>query len=327
MDLHKKYGLARIINACGKLTRTSNARVLPEIKEPVMESLDHFFDADELMHKASERIADFAGAEAGFVTACSAAGITLSVAACMTGNDISKVLKLPDTVGMKNKVIIQKGHAVNFGAMITQMIKLAGAVPIEVGSINNTKEEILDSALDESCAALLVVVSHHTARYGFVPLSKCVDIAHRKGIPVIVDAAAQCFNLNKMISAGADLVICSGHKYLSGTVSGLVCGKEDLIKAVVLQNFGIGRTMKVGKEGIFGLLAAIEYRSKIDTDDFYKVICARVDSVCNELKNHELTHTGERRFSCSVCDKAFSRASDLKRHRQIHDRTHLEPDK
>lgn len=287
MDLHKKYGLTRIINACGKLTRTSNARVLADIKEPVMESLEHFFDADELMQKASEKIAAFSGAEAGFVTACSAAGITLCVAACMTGNDITKITKLPDTSGMKNKVVIQKGHAVNFGAPVTQMIKLAGAVPVETGSINNTKPEILEGALDDSCAALMVVVSHHTARYGFVPLSKCVEIAHKKGIPVIVDAAAQCFNLNKIISTGADLVICSGHKYLSGTVSGMVCGKKELIKAVEKQNFGIGRTMKVGKEGIFGLLAAIEYRSGLDIDDFYKQICAKVELVCNELRRYE----------------------------------------
>ncbi|HHW09584.1 MAG TPA: aminotransferase class V-fold PLP-dependent enzyme [Firmicutes bacterium] len=279
MDLQEKYGLTRIINANGKMTALANARVLPEIKDVVYESLDHFFDMNELNEVVSRRIAAFTGAEAGFVTACAAAGITLAVAAAMTGKDLGKVAQLPDTTGMKNEVVLQKGHAVNFGAPVTQMIRLAGAKPVEVGSVNGTAPAMLAAAINENTAAMLFVVSHHTVHYGGVPLVDAVRIAHAKGVPVIVDGAAQSFLLRKIVAAGADVVVCSGHKYLAGTVAGMACGRKDLIEAMALQNQGIGRTMKVGKEGIFGLLAALEARAALDVEAWSEEIRAKVAKV------------------------------------------------
>lgn len=284
MDFHAQYGLTPIINACGKMTHLSNARVFPEIVAATVGSLEHFFDAEELQDLASQRIAAFTGAEAGFVTACTAAGITLGVAACMTGCDLARVAQLPDTQGMKNEVVIQKGHVVNFGAPVTQMVRLAGARVVEVGDVNGTSEWELRAAIGSNTAAVLFVVSHHTVRYGCVPLTQVVRIAHAKGVPVVVDAAAQDFLIQKMVQTGADILVCSGHKYLSGTVSGLACGKADLIRAMRLQNRGIGRTMKVGKEGIFGLLAAIECRQKLDVEAWSKEIAARVATVCAALE-------------------------------------------
>ena len=108
------------------------------------------------------------------------------------------------------------------------------------------------------------MVSHHTVRYGALPLTRVVEIAHEHGVPVIVDGAAQSFVIKEILGAGADLVVCSGHKYLSGTTAGVVCGREDLVRAVNLQSRGIGRPMKVGKEGIVGAMAALEYRMRLD---------------------------------------------------------------
>lgn len=265
------------------MTRLANARALPEVVRLASESLEHFFYADELQQLASERIARFSGAEAGCVTACTAAGITLSVAAAMTGLDFAKVSRLPETDGMKHEVVIQKGHAVNFGAPITQMVRLAGAEVREVGLVNGTRADLLTDAITEQTAAVVFVVSHHTVQFGCVPLADVVRIAHARGVPVIVDAAAQSFNLRRIVETGADLVICSGHKYLSGTVAGLVCGKRELVEAVVLQHQGIGRPMKVGKEGIFGLIAALEVRERLDVTAFEDEVRARVKSVCDEL--------------------------------------------
>ncbi len=286
MQFHEQFGLTPIINACGKMTRLANARALPEVTRLAAESLGHFFYADELQQLASERIARFSGAEAGCVTACTAAGITLSVAAAMTGTDIAKVFQLPDTRGMRREVVLQKGHAVNFGAPITQMIRLAGAEVREVGSVNGTRVEPFTQAITEETAAVVFVVSHHTAQYGCLPLSEVVRIARARGVPVIVDAAAQSFNLRHILQSGADLVICSGHKYLSGTVSGLVCGRRELIEAVVLQNQGIGRPMKVGKEGIFGLIAALEARERLDVDAFYEGVRTKAQRVCDALATY-----------------------------------------
>ncbi|MBM80817.1 MAG: hypothetical protein CMJ78_09505, partial [Planctomycetaceae bacterium] len=116
MDLHSRYKLRRVINACGKMTKLSGAIVLPEIAEVASESFSHFFELDELQAKAGQVIANSTGSESGCVTACTSAGITLSIAACMTGNDIAKVWQLPNTKGMNNRVVIQKGHCVNYGA-------------------------------------------------------------------------------------------------------------------------------------------------------------------------------------------------------------------
>ena len=265
-DLYEKYRLTRIVNGNGKMTKLAGAVVLPEIVEQVTEAMQCFFDIEELQARAGEVIVRATGAEAGCVTACTAAGITVSVAAAMTGKDPGRVSQLPDTSGMKHEVVLQKGHAVNFGAPITQMIRLAGATPVEVGTVNGAHPHDIQHAISDNTAAVVFTVSHHTTRFGCVALKEVVQIAHAANIPVIVDGAAQSFLIRELVATGADLVICSGHKYLSGPTAGVVCGKRDLVDAVYLQNRGIGRPMKVGKEGIVGVMASLEYRMSTDVD-------------------------------------------------------------
>lgn len=265
MNIHATYGLRRVINACGKMTKLSGAIVLPEIADTVRESLDHFFELDALQAAAGEVIVRATGAESGCVTACTSSGITLSVAATMTGNDLARTWVLPETTGMKDRVLIQKGHCVNYGAPITQSIRLAGATPVEMGTINNCPAEVIRHELaSENVAAVVAVESHHTARHGWVPLEEVVEMAHAAGVPVIVDGAAQDHRLSRLITSGADLVITSAHKYLCSTTAGIVAGRRDLIEAVYLQNRGIGRGMKAGKEAIVGAMAALEYRMRED---------------------------------------------------------------
>ena len=264
MDLYEKYQLTRVINACGKMTHLAGAAVLPPIAAQAAAALPHFFDLEQLQERAGAIIAEATGAEWGCVTACTAAGITLGVAACMTGSDRGKIAQLPETKGMTDEVVIQRGHLVNFGAPIAQTIRLSGARVVEVGTVNDTSEYHLQNAIGEHTAAVVFVVSHHTTRSGSVSLERVVEIAHDRNIPVIVDGAAQSFLIRRIVDAGVDLAICSGHKYLSGTTAGIVCGRRDLVEAVALQARGIGRPMKVGKEGILGAMAALEYRMQLD---------------------------------------------------------------
>ena len=158
MDLYEKYRLTPTINACGKMTHLSGAKVLPEIVEQVTEAMGCFFNLDELQARAGEVIVRASGAEWGCVTACTAAGISLGVAASMTGNDLGKAWQLPDTTGLSSEVIIQKGHCVNFGAPVTQMIRLAGGKPVEIGTVHSCTETHLRHAIGERTTAIVFVV-------------------------------------------------------------------------------------------------------------------------------------------------------------------------
>ena len=259
MDLYERYGLRRVINAYDKSTALSGAIVPPQIVEVVAECLRHPYELDAIQNAAGAAIAEATGAEWGCVTACAAAGITLGVAASMTGADAAKVAQLPDTNGMPNRAVIQKGHCISFGAPVSQMIRLSGAEVVEAGHANACRPWQIEHELARgSVAALVAVESYHTVRYGGVGLPDLARLAHGAGVPLIVDGATQELRLRELVATGADLVICSAHKYLASTTAGIVAGRRDLVEAVKLQSQGIGRGMKAGKEAIFGVLAAFE---------------------------------------------------------------------
>lgn len=257
-DFYEEFHLRRVINASGTLTTYGQSGILPAAVEAMTSVADGFFEMDQLHARASEVIARMAGSEAGFVTSCAAAGITLGIASCMTGTDVGKIAQLPDTTGMKNEVILQMGHAVNYGAPVTQGIRLAGATVKLIGTVNSTPSALFEASITEQTAAAMFVISHHTTQYGFIPLQTYVAIAHSKGVPVVVDMAAEEHMMPKIIAAGADIVIASGHKHFRAPTSGVMAGRMDLIQGAYAQNRGIGRGMKIGKEGIAGLIAALE---------------------------------------------------------------------
>jgi uncharacterized pyridoxal phosphate-dependent enzyme len=259
MDLYEKFGLRRVINANDKTTLLGGARVLPEIAQFVAASLSEPFELAAMQDAAGGRIAEETGAEWGCVTACAAACITLGMAACMTGNDMGRVAQLPDTTGMSNRVVIQKGHSVSFGAPVTQMIRLSGAEVIEVGTANGCRPWHIEHALAKGhVAAIMAVESYHTAGYAGVKLPALAQIAKKAGIPLVVDAATQELRLREIVASGADLIGCSAHKYFGSTTAGVMAGRRDLVEAVKLQHQGIGRPMKAGKEAIIGVLSAFD---------------------------------------------------------------------
>jgi L-seryl-tRNA(Ser) seleniumtransferase len=204
----------------------------------------------------------------------------------MTGTDIAKVLQLPDTDGMANRVLIQKGHCVNYGQPVTQAIRLAGARVVEVGVVNRCTEALLRHELERGgVTAVVHVESHHTVRFGWVKLPQVAALAHEYGVPVIVDGAAQDLRLSELIADGADLVITSAHKFLCSTTGGVVAGRRDLVDAVYLQNRGIGRPMKAGKEAITGAMAALEYRETHTVEDWTAEQDRRVQLILDRLSS------------------------------------------
>ena len=260
MDIRSRFGLRPVINASGTMTGLGASSVGAPVIDAVAQMLPQFVEIDDLQRKASAVIADACGSEAGYVTASCSAAITLTIAAAMTGDDLGLIERLPDTSGMpglRNEVVIQTGHLVNYGAPVDQAIRLSGARVVPVGAATEAHGYQLNTAITERTAAALYVVSHHTVQFGLIPFEEFVAVAHAKGVPVIVDAASE-YDLERFIAGGADLALYSAHKFLGGLTAGIVAGKKALVRAAYFQNGGIGRGMKVGKEGIVGAIVALE---------------------------------------------------------------------
>ncbi|MDK9696132.1 MAG: aminotransferase class V-fold PLP-dependent enzyme [Siculibacillus sp.] len=256
-DPRPRLGLRPVINASGTMTALGASIVVPEAITAMTELLPQFVEMGDLHRLASRAISAATGAEAGFVTASAAAGITLAIAATMTGADLAAIERLPDTTGPKDEVVVLAGHLVDYGAPLDQSVRLAGAKPVVVGQATSSHAWQLAGAITERTAAALYVASHHVAHYGMIPFETFVAVAHAEGVPVIVDAASE-YDMTGFLAGGADIAIYSAHKFLGGPTAGLVAGRKDLVRATFLQNRGIGRGMKTGKESILGAVAALE---------------------------------------------------------------------
>lgn len=285
MGVYEQLGVRTIINASGTLTRLGGSRMDPEVLAAMADAAAAFVHIDELQTRAGEVIAEITGAEAGYVTTGAAAGLSLGIAACVAGLDIGKMDRLPDTSGMKNEVVVQRGHRNAYD----HAIRAAGVEFVEVGYLGypgagGTFGWQIDEAITEKTAAVACPILDTP---GTLTLPDVVGIAHAKGVPVIVDAAAELpprSNLRRFISEGADLVAFSGGKAIGGPqASGILAGRADLIASVALQHQdmdvradtwnkrgllsdgrlrgiphqGFGRSMKVGREEIVGLISAL----------------------------------------------------------------------
>ncbi len=256
-DIRTSIGLRPVINVSGTMTSLGASIVVPEAIDAMTKILPQFVEINDLQRKASAVIARLTGAEAGFVTASCSSGISLAVAGAITGNNLLAIEKLPDVTPERNEVIVQTGHVVSYGAPVDQAVRLAGAKVVLIGQATSTHRFHMEQAITDKTAAAVYVVSHHVVDYGLLHLSEFVEIAHARGIPVIVDAASE-YDLEIFLKKGADIVLYSGHKFLGGPTSGIVAGRKDLVRSAFLQNMGIGRGMKIGKESIFGTMAALE---------------------------------------------------------------------
>lgn len=264
MNVYQKFGLRKIVNASGKMTVLGATAVQAEIAQAVSDATMDYVLIEELMETAGRHIAKATGAEDGCPTAGAAPGIAIAVAAVIAGKNLSLIERMPNSDGLKNEVILQKGHSVHFGAPITQMITLGGGKAVEVGQANHVEKCHIEEAVTDKTAALFYIKSHHAVQKGMQSIETMAAIAKKRGIPFIIDAAAEG-DFKKYFAKGADLVVYSGGKALGGPTCGFICGKKELIEACRKQYKGIGRAMKVGKESMIGLMTALElYDKKID---------------------------------------------------------------
>ncbi len=258
--IYDRIGVRTIINAAGATTAVGGTLMPPEVIEAMIDASRGFVVIDEMNRAIGEKIAEVTGAQAGMVTAGSAASMLVSVAACIAGVDPAKIRKLPHSEGMANEVIIHRAHRIHYD----QMFQAAGGRLVEIGIVRGTYRWELEDAISEKTACITYIDSPHVGP-GALPFETVVEVARKSEIPVIVDAASTLppkGHITRWIDRGADMVIYSGGKGIRGPQdTGLLAGRADLIEAARANGHpssSVGRAAKVSKEAMAGLFVALE---------------------------------------------------------------------
>lgn len=268
-DIFEKYGLTRVINTRGPATVLGASTVPNDIRDEVSQILGKPVEMWELQRCASHWISKLTGAPAGCVTGCTSAGIAVCCAAALTGMNPAKIKSLPGLKEGPRKIVIQKGQVTGAGdAPVYQVVKMTGAEYVEVGEALDCATFHLEDALDADTAAALYVMED-TFAPNLLSIEQFVKICHAKGVPVIVDAA-YLTDFKKLWDLKVDLAIYSVQKWLSGTTAGIIAGREDMVTACYMQEMGIGRPMKCGKEGVMGCIAAIKRWLSLDWEAIHR---------------------------------------------------------
>ena len=274
---YRTLGVRTFINCQGTYTVLGGSLPLNEVQRAMQAAGGHYVALEELHEAAGRWIAARTGAEWGLVTCGGAAALCQVTAACIAGDDPERIARLPDVSGLPHEVITQTGHRHGF----EHAIRMTGARILEVAS-----ERQLESLIGARTAMLTFL--GEGGALGPIPLRRLVEIGRPHGIPVVVDAAAERPDVpNRYLADGADVVIYSGGKCLRGPQeSGLALGRKDLLRAACLNgapHMSLGRPMKVSKETLMGLLAAVDMWLLRDHEAEWKMWEEMLDRIAREL--------------------------------------------
>ena len=255
-----RLGIEPIIQAGGPNTKHSGSSPRPEAWAAMEFASRHFFQMDELLIAAGKDIARMIGVPAATVTAGAGAGLVVQAAAAVARDDQERIARLPDTEGVANELILQRGH--HFG--YERLYLVPGTKFVEVGDEDRCTAEDVENAITDRTAGIIHLESAFLPK-GMAPLPELAEVAHSHDLPVLCDAASVLpprSNLTRFVEQGADLVSFSGGKTIRGIQSsGLLLGNEEWVEYARLNNApnsGIARGQKVSREEIFGLIAAVE---------------------------------------------------------------------
>ncbi|HUG81369.1 MAG TPA: hypothetical protein VML01_06885 [Bryobacterales bacterium] len=272
-------GLPHVINGVGVVTVLGGSIMPPEVVAAMVEASKHFVSVPDLQVAAGKRIAEVIGVPAAMICCGAASGLSVATAACITRGDDEKLRKLPDTTGMPNEVIVQKSHRFGFDTQIW----MVGSKPIEV----ETREE-LEKAINPRTAMMFFL--NVAEPKGQINRAEWIEVGKKHNVPTMNDCASDvppASRLHQYIDEGFDLAVFSGGKGLLGPqASGLVLGDPLLVDAAlkaISPRAGIGRGMKVGKEEIMGLVAAVERYHRIDHAAERKELDMRAEHVMKTL--------------------------------------------
>lgn len=274
-------GVRPVINAAATLTRLGGSLMPPPVLEAMRAGAESFVDLVELQRGVGQRIAHLTQNEACYISSGAAAGMAIAIAGCIAGRDPDSIHRLPLVEGPPPEVVVHRAHRTGYD----QAARQTGARLVEIGDASATQLSELEAALSPRTACVLYFAGAHYAQ-GALSLEEVIATAHAHGVPVLVDAAAQVppiANLWRFTrELGADAAIFSGGKGLRGPQSsGLVLGRPDIVEACVPNgppNHSLGRPMKVGKEELLGILAAVEWSLQQDESAIlagYEVVVKR----------------------------------------------------
>ncbi len=291
MEVYTSLGLTPVINARGNQTVLGGALLSPRIQAAMEAANRYFVEMDALLTRTGELAAQLLECEAAYITPGCAAALALSAAACIAGDDGAKMERLPDTTGMRREVVIQTRHRYKYDRAPT----IVGAVLREAGDAAGTTPPRLAEAIGPETAAILFP-AHLDGHEGTVSLPDVVAIAHQHGVPVIVDAAAQIYPVERMrgwTKLGADLV-CFGAKYFGAPhSSGLLCGRKDLVASAAQQGFigfergpyrTFGRPLKLDRGEIIAVVLALREWVTMDHGARIARVQQRVESMIRRLE-------------------------------------------
>ncbi len=272
-------GVRPHIGAHSHLSSMGGSRMPPEVMEAMAEANRFFVDMKDLHEAAGRRIAEIVGAEDALVSSGAFAALLVGAAGVLTGTDEERMEALPRPDWPKVECLFQTAHRFFYD----KVFQYAGMTLVEADTRQAFEEAITDRTA--MLVGLSFVERQNSGRPPFpakyrqptppetLMPEEIIEIGRRKGVPVMIDMASDVHpisNFRRYIEAGADLVIVSGGKALRGpNSSGILAGRKDLIEAARMQNApnnGIGRGLKVGKEEIIGLIAAVERYIALDPD-------------------------------------------------------------
>jgi L-seryl-tRNA(Ser) seleniumtransferase len=260
-DYYKEIGVRPFVNAAAAYTALGGRYVWPEVVAAMEYARDRNVIMDDLHDVVGKRIAQLAGCEAALVTAGASSAMTLGTAACITGTNEEFIRRIPDLRGMKDEVIVQKAHRYAYD----HAVRNCGIRFLEVETASE-----LERAVNPRTAMMFFCYLYDEK--GRIRAQEFAALAKKSGVPTLVDGSntippAERLSLYNKI--GFDLAAFSGGKGIRGPASaGLLVGRKDLIQAARMNNSPssdtIGRGMKVSKEEVLGMMAAVEVCLKYD---------------------------------------------------------------
>jgi len=295
-SIYDDLGVRPVINAYGNRTILGGSTPSATVRAAMDASEEYYVHMDELMDTLGEKIADMLGIEAVLITNGAAAALSMAAAACITGEDLERIERIPDVTGMPHEIIIQRQLRLRYDRFMT----VAGGKLVEVGDEDETRPEHIEAAIGPGTVAIHCLPETY-GRRGALPLEKVIPIAKAHDIPIIVDAAGSVYpteNLSKYVKMGADLVAYGAKYFGSVQSSGLLTGRKDLIAAARLNSWQhfeatlvygtpvntFGRPMKMDRQDVVAVYAALREWLTMNHEDRFASYEPRIAQVKEALR-------------------------------------------